>query len=850
MAKKLILGEKREAMCDMAAVLGDRKLGANPEALNNLGKSQGYLEGETFLITWAAGHLYERQRPLAVNVEYGLKFKVTTSHESYRMEKMRDIKKIPRPDKKRQLSTIKSIMERNDYDEIIIATDADAEGEVIAWDVLDNIKHKSVPVKRFWNTGSFKTKDSVDKALREIKSALDPVFVNLRRSGESRGTCDYLVGMKCTKAQTDAYGRLYVTGRLQTTLLGIYCKRELEIKNFIPKPYWDISGELGSLTLDHFFFVESEIIKEDGSSETGQVKETNYFIRSDLDKVLKDTGAVGGRGKIVAVEKSTTFSKSRPLPFSGGEFASEMMGKYKVTYDQANDLLDYLRNEGFTTYPGTNGNYFAKTDAEEVEKAFDSLITYFKGEKGVPGGIRFSTDTYIFNDKKAATQNHTPLNVTGKLPTESDLVKWEKASLPFVKEAFELIAKRILVAFLPDDKIEKQLLQVSVANHLFQATGERAIEQGWRTFMGMEKADTTFSTAAKVGDDVTLTNIKANEHKTQKPKKFTVKSTLDLMANIGRAVDEMIAEESDPVKIAELKRQRKILKEAKGIGTDRTRQKIIESLAEAKTGYIKISGKNQEIDVQKVGWDLNAIQPPEIKDVTLTARWEEMLEEIRRGTKTANEFITQVDSLLMDRIVPEILKGVGTKGVAVAAPKPATVVTETKLLCPKCNSPIVSNEVTFKCSTNSFQGGKATGCPFTIFRSAKLLGKNLQEGDLKTLLEGGSIIGENGNFMVLDLNEKYFTKMTFGKSTGTAAAGTGSAPANSGLVEMPKSFQKNGKNVWKEYMGAKITKAQAEKILDGGKALVTFKKKDSSVTYKKLVFLDGDGKMQSEFEPR
>ena len=849
MEQKLILGEKREAMCDMAAVLGDKKLGSDAEKLNSLGKSQGYLDGESYVITWAAGHLFEMPKPTAVNADYGLKFRISGAHETYRMEKMRDIQKRPKPERNKQLGTIKTILGRQDYSEIIIATDADAEGEVIAWDILDNIKHQNVPVKRFWNTGSFKAKESVDKAMRDVKSALDPVFVNLRRSGESRASCDYLVGMKCTKAQTDAYGRLYVTGRLQTTLLSLYCKRELEIKHFVPKPYWDIAGELGSLTLDHFFYTESEIIKEDGSSEVGQTKENNYFIRSDLDKVLNEMNAVGGKGKIVAVEKNTTFSKSRPLPFSGGEFASEMMGKYKTTYEEANNLLDYLRNEGFSTYPGTNGNYFAKSDAEEVEKAFDALTTYFKGEKGVPAGIRFTTNTYIFNDKKASGQNHTPLNVTGKLPTASDFAKWEKASLPFVKEAFELIAKRILVAFLPDDKIEKQMLQVSVANHLFQATGERAIEQGWRTFMGVEKADTTFSTAVKVGDEVTLANIQATEHKTGKPKKFTVKSTLDLMANIGRAVDEMIAEESDPVKIGELKRMRKILKEAKGIGTDRTRQKIIESLAIPVTGSIKITGKNQEIDVTKAGWDLNAIQPTEIKDVTLTARWEESLEEIRRGTKTADAFISEVDNLLMDHIVPKILKEVGTKGVVAAPPRPSAVVSETKLLCPKCNSPIVSTEVTFKCSKNVFQGGKVSGCLFTIFRSAKFLEINLSEEDLKTLLAGKVIEAANGNSMVMDLNDKYFTKTTFAKRE-SGSANTGAISTTVELVELPKSFQKNGKNVWKEYMGAAISKANATKILDGKKVKVTFKKKDGSGTYEKLVFLDSDGKMQSEFEPR
>lgn len=847
--KKLIIGEKREAMCDMAAVLGDRLFGANAESLNTLGKKQGFLEGDKFLITWAAGHLYKLPKPNQVNPDYGLKFSIDKPQSFYRMEEMKSFKKIPdysQDNKKRQLATIRSVLGRTDYDEIIIATDADAEGEVIGWDLLDNNKHKSVPMKRFWNTGSFKAKESVNKAMGELKSATDPIYVNLKRSGEARAICDYITGMKLTKAQTDAYGRLYVSGRLQTALLALYCKRELEIKNFVPKPYWDITGKLGALTLDHFFYTESEIIKEDGSSETGRIKEGNYFIRADLDKVLKETAAVGGKGKIIAVDKSTTSSKTRPLPFSGGEFASEMMGRYKVTYDQANNILDYLREEGFTTYPGTNGNYFAKTDAQEVEKAFDSLMLYFKGEAGVPPGIKFTTSTYIFNDKKAATQNHTPLNVTGKIPTSSDFSKWDKHSLPFLKEAFELIGKRIMVAFLPDDKIEKQLLQVSVAGHLFQATGEKAISQGWRTFMGMEKPDTTFATAAKVGDEVKLMEIEANEHKTQKPKKFTVKSTLDLMANIGRAVDEMIAEETDPSRVGELKRQRKVLKEAKGIGTDRTRQSIIENLASYKS--IKISGKNQEIDVLQGGWDLNTIQPSQIKDVTLTAEWEEMLEDVRRGTKSADFFIAHVDSLLMNTIIPEILNGVGKKGVAAKA---ARTTTQLNILCPKCKSPLIATEMMFKCSTNVYKDGKPSGCPFGLFRDSKPMGVTLNEEDLKVLLSGKSILGTNGNSMALDMNEKYFNKISFAKTSGVISGMSPTASSSTdSIVETPKSFQKSGKTVWKEYMGTKITKVQAEKILDGKKVPVTFTKKDKTGTYKKLVFLDSDGKMQNEFEPR
>ena len=836
--KILILTEKREAASDMAATLGDAILGSDAKQLAELGKKKGYLEGEKYLLTWAAGHLFSQVKPKEINPQYGL-FQRFENPDDYKMPDLKDqIKYTATPDsyKKRQREIIKDLLSRDDVKEIIIATDADAEGEAIGRDMIFRINPKpKAPIKRFWNTGSFKAKESVQKAMQDLKPFDDPKFEHLYASQQARSFADYLTGMKITKALTDLYNKPFYTGRVKSVIVSLIGNRELEIKHFVPKDYWQIKGIKGDLELSHFFYKEVDDFDAEGNPVTKKEKQRNYYKKEEVDKVLADLEDL--TGTVEKMKTTTTSSKKRPLPLSGSDFASEMMGKYKISYGQCNEILDYLRQEGFTTYPGTNGRYFAQADQEEVIYALGTAIEYFGLDNA-----EFSSKSYIFNDAKAAKQNHTPLSLTPKVPTPSDIETWEKHKLPKIKEAYELIAKRIAVAFLPDDEIEKQELVISMntGGHKFDLTGQRAIKQGWRSFMGMEVKDTTFKseTPLKEGDPINLDKVTLKTSKTKCPSPYTVKTLLDTLLNVTRVVDKLIEESDDPEYIKKLKAVKKQLKNAEGIGTDRTREQIIKDLID--NAMIGSSGKDEKLALLEAGWELYKVLPAKLKSVVLTANWENSFEEIRRGEIDLDQAIENIDGVIMDEMIPQIIHNLG-KEVSVAEKK-QSMREQIDVSCPLCDAPLVETEKVFRCSKNEFKNGKQNGCKFSIFKDqSKFFGRPLKVEDLEKLFKSTEEdpMKEEAHAIFFDPENKYYITTIFDKAVKVD---------DTKLIETAKTFKKNGRFVFKEFRGKNLTKSQAEKLLDGGSVTLTRKSK-AGKDYKIKCTLSekSNGSLETEF---
>ena len=835
--KTLILTEKREAASDMAATLDDATLGSDAQKLADLGKRQGYIEGDKYIFTWAAGHLFSQIKPKEINPSYGLYQKLQTPDE-YKMENMREeIRSIPTPDsyKERQREIIKEQLSRDDLKEIIIATDADGEGEAIGRDMIFKINPDiSVSIKRLWNTGSFKAKESIQKAMQELKAYDDDKFQRLYASQQARSIADYITGMKITKTLTDNYNKPFYTGRVKSVIISLIGNRENEIKNFQPKEFWQVKGIKGELELSHFYYQDVDDFDKDGNPIVKQEKQRNYYKKEQVDKIIEDM-----KETTCIVEKmqtSTTSTKNRPLPLSGSDFASEMMGKYKISYGECNEILDYLRQEGFTTYPGTNGRYFALADKEEVADALQTASAYFQIE------TEFSDKTYLFNDKKAAKQNHTPLSLTAKIPTEADIQTWEKQKLPKIKEAYELIAKRIAVAFLPDDEIEKQELIVSskVGEHKFDLTGQKALKQGWRSFIDMEIKDTTFQsdTPLNEGDPIMLDKVDLKTSKTKCPQPYNTKTLLDTLLNVTRVVDKLIAESDDPDYIKEMKQVKKQLKNAEGIGTDRTREQIIKDLIENK--MIATSGEDEQMKLLESGLELYKVLPTQLKSVVLTANWENSFEAIRRGELELDDALDDIDRVIMDEMIPQIFSELG-KEVAVNEKK-VSMRQEIAIQCPLCEATMIETDKTFKCRDNQFKDNKQSGCTFSIFKDqSKFFGRVLKADDLEKLFASTkeTPLKEEMHGIFLDKESKYFISVVFDNEVQQEGSDE--------LVETAKTYKKSGRFVFKEFRGKKLTKNQAEKLLDGKEIKLTRKSK-AGKDYKVICTLQDNGSIKAEFE--
>lgn len=837
--KTLILTEKREAGCDMAATLGDSKLGGDAEKLNAEGKSKGFLEGEKFVISWAAGHLYSQVSPKEISPSYGL-FQRLEAANDYKMPNLvNEIRLKPAedenkayPTKEKQRKILKDLLFRMDIEKVIIATDADAEGEAIGRQMIFQINPKiNLPITRLWNTGSFKAPESIEKAMNGLMPYNTPKYEALFYSQVARSNCDYLTGMKITKVLTDQYNKPFFTGRVKSVIISLLGNRELEIEAFKTngaKLFHSITGKVGSLELSHFFYEENEDFNEAGELETKMLKAKNYFSKAAADAVVKEVNDAKLTGKVEKNETTPTVSKTRPLPLSGTDFASEMMGKYKIKLKQCNEILDYLRNEGFTTYPGTNGRYFAVTDRGEVQTAFSSIEKYF-GSQGLSLDATFTTDAAIFNDKKAATQNHTPLSVTGKVPDAADLETWKGQKLPFIKEGYELIAKRIMVAFLPDDEIIKQHLIVDISGHKFEITGQKAITQGWRTFIGQEIKDSTFSSDLKEGDAITIDKIEIKDGKTKCPSKYTNKSLVDTLLNVSRVIEDEIRESDDPEHINKLKETKKLLRNAEGIGTDRTREGIIDDLV--KNGMIEVTGKNEELSLLAAGRELYKVIPEQLKSVILTGDWENSFELIRRGELDYKDFIASVDKTIMNEMIPYVFENLG-KDVDVKAPRGETKTLE--LDCPLCGSKVLETDKVFKCTDP---------CKLVVFiDQSRTIGRKLTSEDLPAVFSSTKedpFGSSDGHRFYFDPANKYFLTPIWNNSA-PAASSTGNATGGE-LVETAKTFRMGGNYVFKEFRGENLTKAQATKLLEGKAVTLTRKSRDSKEPYKVKCTLNENG---------
>lgn len=645
MGKVLIIAEKKEVGVQIVSCLSG--LDWEKEILKVKG---GYFENNKYISSWAMGHLFVQKRPHEVDSTWGL-FSYFDNIEDYKMKDMTEtllkkgyLFKTPSPDKykKNQIAVLKKIFERNDIDKIIICTDADAEGEAIGRDILSLNKSKNIPIFRMWNSGSFKSPDAVDEAMKKLKPITDKKYINLYNQQKARNILDYSVGMKITKNITDTQGRMFETGRLKALLISILAKRELDIKNFVPKPLWKIYGMLGSLKIPHVY-------KDEEKNDV-----VSIYLKEQFENSLQICKNNNNTGIIKVLDKKKSSSSNRPLPLSGTDFSSEMIEKYKLSLDTCNEILSFLREEGYTSYQGTNGRYYSVNDKDEVLMCIDVAKKYYSKEPLIKT-LNFDIKNPIFDDKKAEKQNHTPLSVRAKIPNDAIFKELEeKSKLPFLKESYELILNRVICHFLEADEFIKQKLVISIEDIDFVLDGIKPIKQGWRALLKSELKDTTFNDdGLKVGSKIKFDSIKTEESTTTKPKPYTVKKLLSMMMNVGKEINLMISETDD---IEEKKRLEKIKKtltnpDVGGIGTDRTRPNLVNELV--KFEYISLKGKEQIISLLEKGWDIFDLLPFALKDFGLCANWEMAFEDIRNGDLSLEELVYKVDDEL-GKMIEEI----------------------------------------------------------------------------------------------------------------------------------------------------------------------------------------------------
>ena len=632
MNKTLVLAEKPSVGRELARVLSCRKSG------------EGYLEGENHIVTWALGHLVTLADPEAYDDKY-------KKWEMDYLPMLPDKMKLTVIDKTgKQYRVVQSLMKRSDATELIIATDAGREGELVARWIMDKAGWRGKS-KRLWISSQ------TDKAIKEGFAKLRPAseYDNLFRSAEARSHADWIVGLNITRALTCRYNASLSAGRVQTPTLAMLVKREEDIKHFIPKDYWTVAAKTESFTATW-------------RDKKGQAR---VFDKSAAEAAALKINGTAAVTKVEPAKKQTP----PPAAYDLTELQRDANRKYAYTAKETLSIMQSLYEvHKVLTYPRTDSRYISDDVVPTIPERLMSLR--FGNYAALVNQILKTSPIqtrYIVNNAKV-TDHHAII------PTEeaADFRKMSGAE----QNIYDLVAKRFLAVLLPPFEYEEMKLTLDCNGESLHARGKRVINEGWKAAYGIysdsddEDEDEMEQTLPdiKQGDKLKILSSKVSSGKTKPPARYTEATLLTAMEHPSSQVED--------------KALSKTLEETGGLGTPATRADIIEKLFSA--FYAERNGK--EIIPTAKGMQLIGLVPEELKSAELTAVWETRLSAISKGQEKPEKFIGEMRQYAA-RLVMDVK----------ASTKSYTHDNMTRERCPDCGK--------FLLEVKNKNGGKMLVCP-------------------------------------------------------------------------------------------------------------------------------------------
>lgn len=798
MGKKLITVEKPSVARDFATALGAKMV-----------KEGGatYFESDQYIIVNCFGHMLESLSPEEYNESWKEWSIGVLAPPQFK-------KKIP-SDKKAQTSLIIKLIKDPRIDSIVNAGDAGREGEIIQRELYE-YAGTSKPIYRFW------TSDELTSTV--IKATLNKLipskqFDGLGYAGDARERSDWIIGLSGTRSMTKAFAapkEVLSVGRVQTAILGLIVRRELAILNFKPRNFWNVvaSDKVGS--------VSAKAV----APESADGDRFAFWKEEDAKNVMND---VKGKPYTVDAFDSKEVKENPPRPFSMPTLQQECSKLFGYSAEKTVDVAQLLYEKKYTTYPRTDSDYLGDEQKHSISGRVKAITSksLFSNTKIVSMASKMqdpsATGSRIFNQKKL-TDHHAII------PTDMAEARGGFESLSAdEKQVYTLICERFIQAFLPAAVAIESEATLSNSGHIFIARAKTYKSLGWLEFTEKGKDGKTLD--LKVGAKLNL-DEKLDPKTTTPPDRFDEAEIIKATMNA-----HLYVEENTPKDVVEA------LKNAKGIGTSATRQTYIPLLT--KRGYIVTVKK--KIQPTPKGVDLiKLLDGQAIASFSMTAIWENRLGDLEEsGSKPAFEKFMS-DSV---EYAHELIKFIQEKkggGTSISA----SAKTEPIGKCPACGKDVLESRIGYSCT------GYKEGCKMTIFYDTlKNFGHSkITKTEAKSLLKDQKanvkLRSKAGNDYTKDVTlvqeeGRWLVKVDF---TSTNESQAVADPKQ--LVESPKAFTKGGITLWKSYMGATITKAQAEKLFGGKKVKMTFQKKEGGGSYEMLVFLDADGKLQREFESK
>ena len=603
--KSLVIAEKPSVARDIARVLGANQ------------KNGGVLEGKKYVVTWALGHLIT----LADPEEYDKKYEKWEMSTLPMMPK--DMKLVVIRQTGKQFSVVKTQLFRKDIEEIIIATDAGREGELVARWILEKAGcHK--PIKRLWISSV------TDKAIKEGFANLKDghAYDNLYRAAVARAEADWLVGMNGTRALTCKYNAQLSCGRVQTPTLAMIARREEEIRQFTPKEYYGVS-------------VETQDVKWTWRDE--KTKSFRIFSREKAEEIRRKTETASL--EVTRIEEKTKKSMAPGL-YDLTTLQREANQKYGFSAKETLNIMQRLyENHKVLTYPRTDSRYIGKDIVPTIRERLKACgIGPYRKLAGALMNKPVQANSSFVDDKKVS--DHHAIIPTEQFVQLDHMTNEER-------KIYDMVVRRFLAVLYPPFEYQQVTMEAKAAGETFAASGKVVKSQGWKeVYEGgdqeeseedEEKLKDQRLPKMQTGQKLKVLRAALNTGKTKPPARFTEATLLAAMEN--------------PVKFMETRDKEavKTIGETGGLGTVATRADIIEKLFHS----FMMEKKGNEIYITSKAKQLLELVPEDLKKPELTADWEMKLSQIAKGKIRQGDFLHEIRDYTCE-IVDEIKSGEGT----------------------------------------------------------------------------------------------------------------------------------------------------------------------------------------------
>ena len=705
---KVILAEKPSVAKTIASFLGAKT------------RRDGYFEGNGYIVTYAFGHLVSLYDMKDYDKE---KYSGSWKMDNFPFIPADKFKFKVDDSKQKQFNIIKELLNREDVEYVINATDNDREGELIAFLIFLLAKNKK-PVKRIlvneW------TPQDITRGLENLKDEED--MRNLQAAGYTRLITDWLIGINFTSVATLKYGngKLLNIGRVILPTVKLVYDRDMEIKNFVPKTYFEIEGNFKCANGTY----KGKLIKG---------KETKFDTEEEAMAVIDSITSKNG---VISSKKVTKSKEYAPKLFSLTSLQGHITSKYShFTSDKVlsvcQSLYEGKGKGGYITYPRTDSVYLEESLTDKASQTLNRL----KQNLPYEDKIKFAKTKRVFDSSKV--DSHSAIIPTYIVPN---------SLTPDEQIVYQAIKDRFIANFMPPAEYENTEIKTDVDDSVFLTKGKVLKVKGYLEVYNKEQKNDLLPSMEK-GENVEVLEILPLKKQTTPPKSYTEDTLLKAMKNCGKNVDD-----------------EDLVLAGYSIGTSATRGDVLKKIAQV--GYVNKKGKSYYIT--DLGINLVEIFPvKDLFDVDYTGKLEKSLSDIQKGQFSRKEYLLNIMNFIVKNVnlikydAPKKintdayvydpktkkstsksqLEAKATKAAKASSKKSSSKTDNTSLgKCPVCGSDVVETEKGFLCT--NYQT-----CKYGIFKDDKYLAlfkKKPNKTMVKSILKKGeakvkSLTDKNGN---------------------------------------------------------------------------------------------------------